>query len=357
LWDLRCGYPTLPAEELARALLKYPVVFEGGGPNVFDETTFHQDKCPRSFLWQLYKRVLLQRHKSSVQIFICLSHQLVASTLVELVKDASLALQGLPDEDAVEVGKKIKDVGKKIEIVKNKVVVAKGYEHQAFATANMEIVEKEVGEVELYRFKGDIALKQVRPGNGNDEFEMCLKIHNAYGKQHSGVVKDMIKSYQDGDRVKVAMFHSVEVNCEAMVFVHFALDEICKIRDKIPQDSWMRDLPVGLNITACTHRDGTGDRSVAVAGSLQARLQKMKENGSQMATNVACMRLDYRTRENVELKSYTCQFHPELRSTRNDAGIPSLRDARKQPMPEFVSLAKDNKINDGMRMLGSFFKE
>jgi len=352
LWSLRCGYPTLPAKDLASALIKYPVVFEGGAPDVFDETTF-KENCPRSFLWELIKRVLLQRHNSCVQIFICVSHQLVASTLVELVKDAINVLKDLPEIDANEIGKEIERVGKLIQVVKadkdaggGDNIVANGFEEDEFATAKMTNNEVN-GLVNLYAFDQENVLCHHPEGaEGRDELKNCMRAHDDYHKDHFGVVERMIKEYNEEGKghPKIAMFHGVEVNCEAMVFVHWALEKIFKIREKIPTESWIQDLPVGLNITSCTHRVGNSDISAHVAGGLKAKSKFLNKT----ATSVASMRLDYQTKKNgmeVSLNSYTCQFHPELPR--------SLRDARKQQMPAFKAMSNE----DGLCMLGEFLEE
>jgi len=347
LWDLRCGYPTLLAKDLASELIKHPVVFEGGAPSVFDKTTF-KENCPRSYLWELIKCVLLQRHKSSVQIFICVSHQLVASTLVELVKDATEVLKNLPEDDAKKLGKEIERVGKLIQVVKGDNVVAKDFEDNEFATAKMKNGTKEIdGLVKLYPFSQEEVLSHHPNGTiGRDELVKCLNAHNNYDKLHSGVIECMIKDYElKNKHPKIAMFHSVEVNCEAMVFVHWALEKIFKIREKIPTESWIQDLPVGLEITSCTHRGSTSDISVLVAGGLRAKTESL--NKMSTATSVASMRLDYLTQKNgtkFEHKSYTSQFHPELPS--------SLRDARKVPMPASKAASED-----GLDMLGEFLQE
>jgi hypothetical protein len=65
--------------------------------------------------------------------------------------------------------------------------------------------------------------------------------------------------------------------------------------------SWMRQLPVGVEITSCTKADFDTDGDGTIA------------HGGEVATNVASMRIDYRADEDggKKLSSYTCQVKPQ----------------------------------------------
>merc|ERR1719171_943992 len=102
------------------------------------------------------------------------------------------------------------------------------------------------------------------------------------------------------------MFHGDEVNFEAMVFVHWALEQLAHARDEVPPElAWLRDLPIGLNIVCSTRA------------------------GGEVITEVAAMRLDYDV-GGEQRSSYTCQFHPELTHT--------LRDYRFSRPPRYGAL-------------------
>ena len=92
--------PLWHTAEVAAALKGKKFVFEGGAPDVSDPTSFSHPKCPRSYLLDVYKRVLCMRHETREGVFVCLSHQLVMSSLVDLVKDAVTALGGTGNADA-----------------------------------------------------------------------------------------------------------------------------------------------------------------------------------------------------------------------------------------------------------------
>uniref|UniRef100_A0A7S2UZS0 Uncharacterized protein n=1 Tax=Fibrocapsa japonica TaxID=94617 RepID=A0A7S2UZS0_9STRA len=319
LWKLRCGYPSLPAEALVEGLIKNPAVFEGGHPDVYDPSSFHTDTASRDFLWLMYKRVLLARHRSQMCIFICLSHQMVASSLVELVKDAICDLSRA-SETVQQVVKEIEQVGNQIQVKKDfdgtEKVTAEGFKDEKFAVAPNQ--EKECELLEIYKFDpAKIAT------NFSPELEKCLDVHTKYAQENVGTQQEMMqKQLKNDDRCKIAMFHGNEVNWEAIVFANWAFSKIAKLRNESGIPAWIKNLPVGVEITSST----------------------VDDEGSLM-TEVASMRIDYSDESGKRYSSYSCQFHPELTA--------SLSDARYEKPPAFDDL----KMHHGQRMLARFFKD
>jgi GMP synthase-like glutamine amidotransferase len=331
LWKIRCGFPVLPALTLCKALIANPCVFEGGAPDVYDPSTFHVETSSREFLWELYKHVVLSRHLSQVCVFICLSHQLLASILVELVKDAVHELsQG--SAKAKDLGIEIETMGNKIQVVKTvsgkDIVMADGFRHAKFATSPNEVVEAAI--VHLHRFEA--------PSTTNRELKTCLDYHTATAILHDGLLENLVRDRGNAgtENPKVAMFHGVEVNYEAMVFCNWALGKIAAFRPELveakacPRAMWLMDLPVRVEIETSTKAEldmklPTGEVAFRVG---------------EVVTEVASMRLDYQVYNEASIRSsYSCQFHPELGA--------SLRDARVETPADFGSLA----LTDGTRIM------
>jgi len=332
LWSIRCGYPTLPTNELVNCLVKTPVVFEGGAPDVYDESTFHVDTCSRNFLWDLMKRMILSRHVSHMQIYICLSHQMAASTLVELIKDAVEELARCDSSAAKAIGDEIERIGALIQVTKQGKVVAAGYRAQTFATARNEYVEAALFELHPFVVSSSI---DTEASEHAAALHKCCAAHAEYARGARGVIQSMMEQRAaTGDAVRIAMFHGVEVNEEAMLFTHWALDSIASARETLPSGSWLRNLPVGVEIIGSTKlcEDVNRDGRLVASG--------------EVSTDVACMRFDYCDDADGTLRhSYSCQFHPELTA--------SLRDARHEVPLGFSEL----QAADGQRMLAHILAE
>ena len=300
----------LPPAEVSAALKGKKFVFEGGAPDVYDQASFSHPKCPRSYLLDVYKRVLCMRHETREGVFVCLSHQLVMSGLVELVKDAVKALLGTGSSDVESVAREIDDVGSALDIIKSGAVIATGYNHltdagwDQFATARNEAVEAEL--LRLHKFVSPVL---VQPGELG---RLLVDAHEAYSKDKHGEIEKMLNEETDG--LYIAMFHGVEVNVEAALFVSWALQRIGTVAEVLP---WLKYMPVGLEIIASTV-DRTNGRVV---------------------TDVACMRIDYGG-DSKRQSYYTCQFHPELDG--------SLRDVRQHKQPSYV---QKSHTDDGARLL------
>eukprot|EP00928_Gymnodinium_smaydae_P054824 TRINITY_DN38528_c0_g1_i1.p1 TRINITY_DN38528_c0_g1~~TRINITY_DN38528_c0_g1_i1.p1 ORF type:complete len:494 (+),score=69.60 TRINITY_DN38528_c0_g1_i1:212-1483(+) len=287
-----------PASDLADVLDGRVLILEGGAPDVFDSSTFTHDGCSRTYLFDLYKRLVRLKCPA---LYICLSHQLLAACLVELVKDAVQALDESEDPSAKALAAKIRAKGEAIRVVKGEgEVVATGFEQERFATAPNEHVETEL--LMLHEFEEP----DVPEGPGSQELRECLAAHMHYARRRDGqVIEKALR--EDTDGLHIAMFHSVEVNYEAIVFVHWALSQLVSARVAVP---WLAELPVGVEIIASTKFRDTGD----------------------VVTEVACMRVDYDDDRSV----FSCQFHPELSA--------EFRDTRVTPH-------SDDAINDGPNLL------
>jgi len=331
LWKLRCGYPALPSDVLVDALIRNPVVFEGGAPDVYDESTFHRDTASRDFLWLLFKRVLLARHRSQMCIFICLSHQMVASTLNEIVKDAICDLSR-GSESAQQIAKEIAQVGNQIQVTKDfegiEQIVATGFYDEKFATAENQDVEAEL--LELHNFNPKEIKTAISP-----ELRLCLDTHAEYAKNNHGIVEEILQKHdREGERCKVAMFHGNEVNWEAVVFINWALSKIFQVRDELGTPSWIKHIPVGVEITSST-----------LAKSYTCLPDGRTYQAGCVMTEVASMRIDYLDEFGFRHSSYSCQFHPELTE--------SLRDARFEMPPKFNDLRQHH----GQQMLAHFLQD
>eukprot|EP00928_Gymnodinium_smaydae_P098024 TRINITY_DN9016_c0_g2_i1.p1 TRINITY_DN9016_c0_g2~~TRINITY_DN9016_c0_g2_i1.p1 ORF type:complete len:497 (+),score=73.60 TRINITY_DN9016_c0_g2_i1:91-1491(+) len=293
---------SLPASDLAEKLRGRALVLEGGAPDVYDASTYTHACCPRSYLFDLYKRLLRMKCPA---LYICLSHQMAAACLVELVKDAIHALEESDDPSAKALGARIRAFGEVIRVIKRGNVVATGFHDEHFATAKNELIETEL--LPLHEFEEP----SVPEGPGAQELRECLAAHTAHAHLKDGqVIEKALR--EDTDGMHIAMFHGVEVNYEAMMFAHWALEQLVSARAAVP---WLAELPVGVEVIASTKLRSTG----------------------QVITEVACMRIDYDDGRSV----FTCQFHPEL--------CGELRDAR------FHDRSCDT-TNDGPRLLRNILK-
>jgi len=294
----------MPPEDLARALEGRALVLEGGGANVYDPTTYTHPTCPRSYLFDLYKLLLRRRSRFGPGVFICLSHQMAAACLIELVKDAVKELRAMTGQGAV-LAEEIAAFGRQLRVMKAGKVVAVGFEEEKFATAPNEVCEAEL--LQLHAFEPPAQ----RTGPGADEFAKCLEAHTIMAHKHDGKIEKMIDEESDG--LHIAMFHSIEVNVESILFANWAFGKLKSARSILP---WLDELPSAVEIVASTRRRDTHE----------------------VVTDVASFRIDY-DRAGVggaNRSFYTCQFHPEL--------CGELRDAR-------ALTPKPYGVEDGSRLL------
>lgn len=299
LWELACP---MPAEDLARALEGRALVLEGGAPDVYDPSTYTHPACPRSYLFDLYKLLLRRRAKMGPCVFICLSHQMAAACLVELVKDAVREL-ALMEGQGATLAEEIAAVGREVRVMKKDGVVAVGFQEEKFATARNEMVEAAL--LQLHAFDRPAQ----RSGPGADEFAACVEAHGISAGKRDGKIETMMKEESDG--LFIAMFHGVEVNVEGVLFANWALGKLKGACGILP---WLGELPSAVEIVASTRRKDT----------------------NAVVTDVASMRIDYENDGTDTQSFYTCQFHPEL--------CGELRDAR-------VLAPKPYGVEDGSRLL------
>jgi len=332
LWCMRMGFPTLPHAELRESLHGKHVVCEGGAPDVYDEMTFHRDTASREALWGLYKELLLSRPMFQSQTFVCLSHQLIASTLVELIKDAQFALSVSPSKAMQECAAEIERVGRSITIAKmfksheeggkmqRRVLNDKGWRSDDFATGRKSGMA-ECGLRELCAF---VPSEHGELEFSSPELRMCLAVHSNDQNSHLTTQVAGRKTLHAGKPIEVAMFHGVEVNYEAIVFVDWALKQIREFRGDEDAPSWFDRLPIAVVITSCTK---TKEDAVTSEGDA------IPAGG--VVTDVASMRVDFEG----GLSANSCQFHSEL--------LGSLRDLRVENPLDFDSLRQ----HDGQRVV------
>ena len=81
---------------------------------------------------------------------------------------------------------------------------------------------------------------------------------NLYVNGAAQAASDLSSSQKLSEKTRIAMFHGVEVNYEAVVFVDWALREIARLRDELPKAESAR-LPewlyVGRNTLFVTQND------------------------------------------------------------------------------------------------------
>ncbi len=227
---------------------------EGGVQTVHDPTTFTDD-APYDATIGLYKELIRARAQNpdtAPGIFICLSHQLYAQALKELVKDA---LDLLSD-----------GCHKVVETIKTKADNL-GINWDESIVKTNEKPEHRI--VNLHPFR-------TQPGIDDTD---VLQAYTEVSQNFSGLLEDLNLELQD-----LVMLHSDEVDHKQLLFVNWALwtlDKECHEHDL--------NLPIGLEITSSTTDPDTG----------------------QPLTEVASMAVYFRKHGWV-YRDMTFQFHPEL---------------------------------------------
>ena len=297
------------------------IVFEGGHPSVSDSSTFDNSDVSLKELLILSERILLSRvQKSSPAIFICLGHQLVAQAHITLIKKVidtirnQLSIVIKKDdykyETLVFLCNEIETVGAHLKIVKNGSEIASGWNDPCFAVAKNEITE--VGKCELKHFKHD----GIHPSS---DFKKLLIKHNKSSSEYNGIIEESI-SYERN--LELLMFHSDEVNQEAILFANWAYSELqdtlssCSNLISISPLSWLLRLPSSVEVLCSTSfKDKTLTEVAATCISYK----------------------DYQT--NKIRRSFSFQFHPELLSDLREFHLSGKHD---------YNLFKND---DGVRML------
>ena len=297
------------------------IVVEGGHPSVRDAKSFENSNISLIQLIELTEQLLLSRnHKSAPVIFICMGHQLVAQAHVNLIKKAvqnikeNLASIINPEDykyqALISVCNEIQSVGKKLKIIKENKEVANGWDDPNFAVAENETVE--LGECELSHYNHD-------GKHPSDDFQKLLIKHNQIANEYDGIVEHSV-SYEKN--LNILMFHSDEVNEEAVLFANWAyasLYEIlasCNTELSVSPLAWVFQMPSSIEILCSTSANG------------------------KTLTEVAGTCINYKDYETQKIRrSFSFQFHPELLS--------DLREFRVAGTPDFNTLKND----DGIRML------
>ncbi|MEO1622273.1 MAG: hypothetical protein AAFU53_14735 [Cyanobacteria bacterium J06632_3] len=205
---------------------------------------------------------------------------------------------------------KIQSVGETLEIRKGGgKVVAKGWLHPEFAVAANE--SKEVGDRQLLQYQSPDFKTSGIP-------EDVILAHEVTADEHEGVIDTSIQYEHE---LNISMFHSDEVNEEAVLFANWAYrllhNALIPYRHVISNSllSWLIRLPDAIEILCSTAEDGA------------------------VVTECSATCLNYRDFEIKQIRrSFTCQFHPELLNDLRAIGV-------RQP-PSYEALKQD----DGARL-------
>ncbi len=188
-------------------------------------------------------------------------------------------------------------------------VVAQDWSGDQFAVSRNEIAE--VGKTQLLPYQDP----------DHQETGLPLEIvhtHQLTADEFDGVI-DTILEYERN--VHISMFHSDEVNQEAILFANWAYkllhEAIVPHRHVIAGSglSWLMQLPYSIEILCSTAMRG------------------------QVVTECSATCINYKDFETKRIRrSFTLQFRPEL--------LGDLRDFGRRPEPSYAEL----KLNDGIRL-------
>ncbi len=295
-------------------------VVQGGNPSAYDPDSFAGSQAGLDDILSLVDELLLRRSTDSgPSIFICLGHQLAATSHVRLLRRAVgqiMALDSLPLDDNGRILANLKRVaglignmGENLAVVKNGELIARGWTDRRFAVAPNEQVE--VGERQLLPY-GSQGTKPHIPAELYDS-------HALVADDLEGVIDTLMRS----ERVlKISMFHGDEVNEEAALFASWAYkllhDTIVPVRYQVAVTplAWLLSLPYAIEILSQT----------CVGG----------DDWTEVGTTCIYYK-DWET--HTIRRSFTCQFHPEL--------MADIRDIGKRDGPRYAEL----KDNDGARLM------
>ena len=295
-------------------------VVQGGNPSVHDAASFNGSNASLEDILALIDELLLNRYSSSgPSIFICLGHQLAAASHIRLIKRVvrevanathlPLDVQGTAMASLQRVCQRIAEVGAALPVIKEGKTIAEGWHDTLFAVAPNEAVE--VGTRHLLAYRRRAGSEHIP-----DELHGA---HALIADELEGVIDTMLKMERD---LRIEMFHSDEVNEEAVLFANWAYkllhDTIVPIRYQIAVSplSWLLNLPYAVEILSQTAVDEA------------------------TWTEVSTTCIYYKDWETHTIRrSFTCQFHPEL--------MADIRDIGKRDGPRYAEL----KDNDGVRLL------
>ena len=294
---------------------------EGGYPSVKDRDTFSNLNFGLDELQLLTEKMLLSRGlKTAPAIFICLGHQLAAQGHIRLIKKATNEiLENITPEifstnayynNLQETCHRIVKTAQNLRVFKDNKLVAKGWDDKLFAVALNEVPE--VGQVELQHYSNN----GIHPSS---EFEKLLLHHDISSELDIGIVEQSI-TYEKN--LNIVMFHSDEVNEEAILFSNWAYGELRKALSparknlSVSDYAWLLKLPTSIEIVCSTYAEG------------------------KLCTEVAATCINYMDYETKDIRrSFSFQFHPEL--------LNDLREFRLSGFPSYEKLKND----DGIRML------
>ena len=297
------------------------IVMEGGDPSVRDPSTFDGAGCSHQDLVHLTERILLARSPTSAPaILVCLGHQLAAQAHVSLLRRAVQEVLDCESLVGDRGGKalgalqrvclEIRSVGESLRVRKRKgAVVAESWEDPEFAVAENEY--KEFGHRRLQHYRSPDHETSGIP-------EPLIVAHEVTADQHEGVIDTTIAYERD---LNIAMFHSDEVNEEAILFANWAYrlvhDALIPSRHLVANSSlsWLIQLPDAIEILCSTEEAGA------------------------VVTECSATCINYTDFETKEVRrSFTSQFHPEL--------LHDLRVVGMREPPSYQELKGD----DGARL-------
>ena len=198
------------------------IVVEGGDSSVRDPASFEGANCTHQEMVELVEQILLSRSQTSASaLLICLGHQLAAHAHITLLKKA--VAQVLSTESLVadtngrvlaalqRVCRRIQTVGESLTVKKGDGhVIAVGWNHPEFAVGPNET--KEVGNRQLIPYQSPELEDRGIP-------EDLILAHEVAADEHEGVIDTSIQYEHE---LNISMFHSDEVNEEAILFANWA---------------------------------------------------------------------------------------------------------------------------------------
>ncbi|MGF1480834.1 MAG: hypothetical protein ACFB4I_15340 [Cyanophyceae cyanobacterium] len=296
------------------------VVMEGGNPSVRSARSFDGAKISLENLHCLTEKLLLSRSPTSAPaVFICLGHQLAAQGHVRLIRqavDQVLSVESLErDRDqkalkALQVTcRQIQHIGSSLTVRKKSGhVIAQNWGDPEFAVGPNE--RREVGDRQLWHYQS--------PDSGSGIPQELITAHEVTADEFEGVIDTSIEYEHE---LNISMFHSDEVNEEAILLANWAYrllhDTIIPYRHILAGShlSWLLQLPFAVEILCSTAIE------------------------DEVVTECSATCINYKDFESKLIRrSFTCQFHPELMSDLRVVG-------RRQP-PSYARLKKD----DGARL-------
>ena len=299
------------------------VVMEGGDPSVRDKRTFNGAQISLQDLHILTEKILLSRSPTSAPaIFLCLGHQLAAQAHLNLIQKAVkqvLDLDSLNRDKDNQALRTLKKVCEKIEAVgisltvtkKNGHLIADNWHHPEFAVGPNE--EKEVGHRQLWHY-------QSPDWETSDIPQELITAHEVTADEFEGVIDTSIEYEHE---LNISMFHSDEVNEEAILLANWAYrlihNTIIPYRHILAGSplAWLMQLPYAVEILCST-----------------ALAEK-----DEVVTECSATCINYKDFESKRIRrSFTCQFHPELLS--------DLRVIGDRQPPSYREL----KTDDGARL-------